>query len=519
MNRKHDHKSSWLDDRVGARHAVPSGNNARDESKGTACRASTRDLPEGCVCKTLGEVAEINPRIDRSKISDDILVSFVPMQAVGAGDGGMDVSQLRPAKELKKGYTPFQEGDVLFAKITPCMENGKMAVVPKLTNGYGFGSTEFHVLRSKQYLETRYLYYFVSNASFRRDAAHNMKGAVGQKRVPTAYLYDCSIPIAPLDQQKLIVSEIEKQFSRLDEAVAGLKRVKANLKRYKASVLKAAVEGKLTEEWHSAHPNVESGAELLKRILVERKKKWEENNRDKKYKEPVSPDTSNLPELPKGWVWATTDQLASPEPNSITDGPFGSNLKTAHYTSAGPRVIRLQNIGDGIFVDESAHISEDHFSFLKKHQVLPGDLVIAALGETPPRACVIPLNVGSAIVKADCIRFHPHPVISNQYLNFALNSKPTRERTKGLIHGVGRPRLNLGEIKMITVPLPPQAEQASIVAEVERLLSVAEEIEDAVEINLKRAERLRQSILVKAFSGTLREINGRKTLVEFLGRL
>ena len=104
------------------------------------------------------------------------------MQAVGAGDGTIDVSNLRPAAEVKKGFTNFQEGDVLFAKITPCMENGKMAVVPKVASGYGFGSTEFHVLiRLQNGLDPRYLYYFVSSQSIRKEAAHNMTGAVGQK--------------------------------------------------------------------------------------------------------------------------------------------------------------------------------------------------------------------------------------------------------------------------------------------------------------------------------------------------
>ncbi len=122
------------------------------------------------------------------------------------------------------------------------------------------------------------------------------------------------MPLPPRKQQKRIVAEIEKQFSRLDEAVANLKRVKANLKRYKAAVLKAAVEGKLTEEWRKAHPDVEPASKLLDRILAERRAKWEEaelakmeakgkapkNDKWKaKYKEPTAPDTADLPELPE----------------------------------------------------------------------------------------------------------------------------------------------------------------------------------------------------------------------------
>src|SRR5207247_739912 len=115
---------------------------------------------------------------------------------------------------------------------------------------------------------------------------------------------------------------------------------------------------------HAAYNDApfESGAALLARILTERRQSW--NGRGQ-YKEPAAPEIAKLPELAAGWAWATVEQLAAPEPNSITDGPFGSNLKTKHYTDSGPRVIRLQNIGDGVYVDEEAHISQAHFQRLQ----------------------------------------------------------------------------------------------------------------------------------------------------------
>jgi type I restriction enzyme S subunit len=195
------------------------------------------------------------------------------------------------------------------------------------------------------------------------------------------------------------------------------------------------------------------------------------------------------------------EQLAAPELNSITDGPFGSNLKTEHYMDIGPRVIRLQNIGDGVYIDEEAHISQSHFERLQKHRVFANDVVIAGFGENPPRSCIIPEALGPAIVKADCIRFKPHPSISPKYMNAVLNSEPVRKRTKRMVHGVGRPRLNLGEIKSIVLALPPLAEQSRIVAEVDRRLSVVEELDAVVGANLQRANRLRQAILQKAFTG------------------
>jgi type I restriction enzyme, S subunit len=318
------------------------------------------------------------------------------------------------------------------------------------------------------------------------------------------------IPLPPLSEQRRIVAAIEQQFTRLDAGVAVLKRAQAALTRYRAAVLKAAVEGRLTEAWREEHPDVKPASALLARILAERRARWESDLRSRgkdlakaRYEEPKEPNTTGLPALPEGWYWATVEQLAAAEPNSITDGPFGSNLKTEHYTSSGIRVIRLQNVGDGVFRDEKAYITQEHFGTLNKHEVFAGDLVIAALGENPPRSCILPEFVGPAIVKADCIRFKPSPHVNAAYLNAVLNAEPTRNRTVALLHGVGRPRLNLSEIKSIVVPLPPATEQEQIVAEVERRLSVVGVLESAVEANLKRAERLRQGILREAFAGQL----------------
>ncbi len=173
-------------------------------------------------------------------------------------------------------------------------------------------------------------------------------------------------------------------------------------------------------------------------------------------------------------------------------------------TESGPRVIRLQNIAPHTFIDEEAHISEEHYKKLKKHAVYPGDLVIRALGEPAPVACAVPLWLGEAIVKADCIRFRPaENDVSSTYAMYALNSSPVQQRTTAIIHGVGRPRLNLSEIKNIAVPLPPTAEQSEIAEGIERNLSVVDKLVATVEANLKHAGSLRQAILKRAFEGKL----------------
>ena len=187
-----------------------------------------------------------------------------------------------------------------------------------------------------------------------------------------------------------------------------------------------------------------------------------------------------MSELPESWAWSTLENLSATTPRSMTDGPFGSNLKTAHYTDAGPRVIRLQNIGDGVFNDVEAHISPEHFASLTSHSVVAGDLVVASLGTDLPRACLVPASVPPAIVKADCIRVRLHSEIDAKYVNFALQRPELRRKTQDEIHGVGRPRIGMAGVKAFTVPVPPLPEQQRIVAAIEEHFSRLDAAEASV---------------------------------------
>ena len=212
-------------------------------------------------------------------------------------------------------------------------------------------------------------------------------------------LANYALKVAPAAEQTRIVAKLEELLSDLDDGVAELKAAQRKLAAYRQSLLKAAVDGSLTAAWRAKNTSTETGEQLLQRILAERRAQWEAKQLakyqeqgktppkdwQKKYQEPVQPDTTGLPELSDRWVWASVDQCALDE-SAITDGPFGSNLKSSHYQEHGPRVIRLQNIGDGEFIDAKAHISQEHFEELTKHAVEKGDLVVAMLGEVLPRA-------------------------------------------------------------------------------------------------------------------------------------
>jgi type I restriction enzyme S subunit len=208
-----------------------------------------------------------------------------------------------------------------------------------------------------------------------------------------------------------------------------------------------------------------------------------------------------MTELPKGWALATVDELSAL--GGVTDGPFGSNLKTEHYTEAGPRVVRLQNIGDGRFVDERAHIDEAHFERLTKHEVVEGDVLVASLGEVLPRACLAPASLGPAIVKADCIRVRPHSELSATYLMWALNSPDVRASVGSSIKGVGRPRINLGDLRRLQLPVAPAAEQERIVTAIEEAFSKLDAGEAGLRTVRQLLRRMRDAILTAAATGRL----------------
>ncbi len=176
----------------------------------------------------LSDVCEINPR--SQAISDDTLVSFVAMPDVSE-DGRINTSVVRPYGEVKKGYTAFQEGDILFAKITPCMENGKGALAVGLQNGIGVGSTEFHVLRpNTDLLDGMWLYYLTAWPTFRHEAEIHMTGSAGQKRVPKTYLERYQLAIPPLDEQKDQVSQLDRIRRIIDSRQSQLRTLDTLIK-------------------------------------------------------------------------------------------------------------------------------------------------------------------------------------------------------------------------------------------------------------------------------------------------
>jgi type I restriction enzyme S subunit len=256
----------------------------------------------------------------------------------------------------------------------------------------------------------------------------------------------------------------------------------------KQTLLQLAVMGKLVPQ----DSMDESGKELSKRIQSSRI--------DKRKIVTLAEDAVSLlvGELPENWGWSSVDQISADEPRAITDGPFGANLKTEHYIETpGYRVVRLQNIGNGNFRNEHrAYIDQDRFEKIKKHQVLPGDLIVAGLIDTSIRCCIAPEDIGPAVVKADCYRFAAHPLISSKYVLYYLNSKMAREFAAIHHHGLTLTRIGLGNFRNIPVPLPPTDEQHRIVTKLDQLMILCDQLKD----RLTKARQLNELL-----AGTLIE--------------
>jgi len=172
---------------------------------------------------TLGEVCEINPRRPRNlDVAPSTLVTFIPMSAVSEKDAAIIQLTHRPYAEVSRGYTYMEDGDVIFAKITPCMQNGKHAIVRDTLTGFALGSTEFHVLRPSGEIDARLLHHFLLRAEFLREAQRNFTGTAGQQRVPPEFVSSSQFPLPPIDEQRRIVRELDEQTAAIERARAAV---------------------------------------------------------------------------------------------------------------------------------------------------------------------------------------------------------------------------------------------------------------------------------------------------------
>ena len=467
-------------------------------------------LPRGWVEASVGEIAgSIQYGHTASAADDSLGPRFLRITDIQNGQvDWATVPSCEIASDEIEKYR-LRSGDIVFARTGAT--TGKSYLIRDCPEAV-FASYLIR-LRMHDGIFAPYVQAFFQTNDYWRQIEGGKRG-IGQPNVNASVLGTIRLPIAPPNQQRRIVAKIEELFSDLDAGVAALERAKANLKRFRAAVLKAAVEGKLTEQWRAEHPNTEPASKLLARILTARRKKWEAaqlakfnaagkqppKNWREKYVEPSPPETTDLPDLPEGWCWAKLDQLLVYLRNGYFQSPSGAEHGTPILRINAVRQMRV-DLSEARFLDKINGNVDDYF-------IENGDLLF-----TRYNGSVDLLGVAGMVRGCTEKVLHPDKLIRVKlalgqsmpsFVEIAANVGVSRK------HMVGRARTTAGQtgisgpdVREIPIPLPPLDEQACIVNEVAEKLSQIGAAEVVIDRGLLRAARLRQSILKQAFEGKL----------------
>ncbi|PAW79257.1 MAG: hypothetical protein B9S32_04700 [Verrucomicrobia bacterium Tous-C9LFEB] len=444
--------------------------------------------------KTMGDITEIvgggTPKTTQSEYFGGDVPWITPADLSGYTDKEISRGTRNITQEglANSGARLMPKGTVLFSSRAPI---GYVAIAANsVSTSQGFKS-----FIPQKGISSDFLYYYLQHA---KKFAVELASGTTFLEISGKKAAQIPVPVVPFNEQKQIVAEIEKQFTRLDAGVKALKRVQANLKRYRASVLKAACEGRLVPTEHELARKegrtYETGEQLLTRILTERRQNWQGRG---KYKEPIT-QTASLTPLPKGWTWSSIAQI------SFLD--IGYAFKSAEFAKSGEiRLLRGENIEPG----KLRWLDTRYWPKSKLHEfqnllLREGDIVLAMdrplISSGLKIAQVTPFDLPCLLVQR-MARFQLVDELMTKYLFITLNTNAFIKHLLGGQTGTQLPHVSGDGIQSFLVPLPPLAEQKRIVAEVERRLSVIDELEAIVSANLQRATRLRQSILRKSFLG------------------
>lgn len=401
-------------------------------------------LPHGWSSCSLSDIAAVNPKT----VADESLIAgFVPMSHAPTSYHGELLFDEKPWGEIKKSYTNFQDGDVIFAKVTPCFENGKAAIIDDLPNGIGAGSSEFYVLRPHcSDISQKLLFALIKTHAFMQEGATNMTGAVGLRRVPKSFVETFPIALPPAAEQKEIADRLDTLLGQVEATQARLARIPDIIKKFRQSVLSAATAGNLT-------------------------KSKEE------------------------WIEADLSRVAS----HIVDCPHS----TPKWSSSGYYCVRTTAFNE-FFLDLSAQgfVSADVYEErIKRLTPLAGDILYSREG-TIGIACQIPEGVELCLGQRMVLIRAGH-LVNSKYLTIVLNSNKIISIVRQKNIGSTVPRINMSDIKTFPIPLPALEEQTEIVRRVEQLFAYADSIEQQAKVAKERVDNLTQAILAKAFRGEL----------------
>lgn len=393
-----------------------------------SCEPWLGEVPADWTRSRIRNVATLSPGYCGKAPINEEFCTVVPMEKVSE-DGELDVSTQLAFEEISSGLTIFEQGDVLFAKITPCMENGKGAYVATLPTQYAFGSTEFHVLRPSSQVDGKFLYYTTFNPVYRAYAAENMTGAAGQKRVSSRFLKDTRLFLPEISEQKRIAAYLDASCRAIDAAV--------EVKRRQAKIL----DGALKSVIHNAVTKGIDPTAKTKKSGVE----W-------------------FDDVPEHWEVDRLKDVVATNKDAIKVGPFGSDLMLSDMVDEGIKVYNQRTVIDQDFISGTFFITPEKYESMKAFTVYKDDLLITTRG-TIGRCVIVPASAQLGIL---------HPCLMR------VQTKNTRllpEYLAKLIQDCG---LVLRQLQMMSasttidviysdslkrtyLPLPPIQEQRSII--------------------------------------------------------
>jgi type I restriction enzyme, S subunit len=458
-------------------------------------------LPAGWAATTLERVLAEDLCNGRSVPTAEF--GFPVLRLTALVDGCIDLAQRKTGQWTREDAAKYfvRAGDFLISRGNGSIRLvGRGGIVPH-DDEVAFPDTMIRARPAAEAMSPRFLRYQWEMAAVREQIENAAKTTAGIHKVSQGDLRRIRLRLAPLPEQHRIVAEIEKHFSRLDAAVTTLARVQVEIERARASVLKAAVEGRLvpTEAAlaRAEGRSYEPASALLERVLEERRRRHEEMHGGKKYKPAVEPETAGTP-LPQGWVWATLDSLAD---------VVGGITKNKDYVDGRDvPYLRVANVQRGILdlsVVKTILAPEEK---IRKLRLQPGDILLNEGGDRDKlgRGWVWEGQIEECIHQNHVFRARVHGgLVDSKYVSHYANSLG-----QSYFLGSGKQTTNLASIslanmKRLPIPLPPREEQHRIVAEVSRRLSVLDTLAHTVARNLARCTALRQSILARAFSGKL----------------
>jgi type I restriction enzyme S subunit len=467
---------------------------ARAQSAKTL-ETTSDDLPEGWVtaelqgvCAAVQDGTHFSPK-EQSQTGD-----FKYITAKNIKQWGIDLADVTyiPAHVHRSIYARCNPefGDVLYIKDGATTG---IATVNTLTEEFSLLSSVSLLKPKRDLIEAQYLKWYLNSPIGYRTMTDQMTGSA-ITRLILKTIRSAKITLAPIAEQRRIVAKIEELLRNVNAGHARLAKVPKILKAFRQSVLAAACSGRLTEDWREQHPDVESAGKLLTIILRKRRAKVAEH----RIREPIAPDEAILADFPQNWAASTIDQLTC----LVTSGSRGW---AKYYADSGGFFIRAENINtDVLRIDDMVHVRPPDGAEGLRTRVARHDLLITITGANVTKAGIVTLDLGEAYVSQHVALVRPVDPSTAQYL-YLWTVSPSHGRAKltADAYGAGKPGLNLDNIREMAVALPPYDEQQEIVRRVEILFKLADKIEKRVAATTKRANKLTQSILAKAFRGEL----------------